>query len=145
MIAYGLIWALTLVAFGLAAWHGRTPERVAAALLLAGTLLSNPVQHQMIGDFRWAVASLDAAAFVGLVVLALRFDRYWLIVVAGLQLAVVMTHVAALGPTFIMNWTAVTIRLVTWCAMMLAFLGAAYEAHIVRSYGLEPYPWPRRS
>lgn len=137
MTAYVVIWGLTLIGFGTAAWFGGWPERLGGAVLLVGTLLSTPVQNLMIDDFRWAVASLDAAALVGLTVLALRYDRHWLIAAAGLQLAVVLTHMAALGPSFIMNWTAVTIRLVTWCTILLVFLFAAYEAHIVRRYGLD--------
>lgn len=138
MSVYVAIWILTFAAFGCAGWFGRWPERAGAAVLLIGTLLSTPVQDLMLGDFRWGVAALDAAAFVCLAVLALRHDRIWLILAAGLQLAVVMTHVAALGPTFIMNWTAVSIRLTTWVAILGIFLFAAYEAHIVRTYGLEP-------
>jgi hypothetical protein len=120
-----------------AAWGGRA-DRWGAAFLLADMLLSPLAQHLMIDDVRWGVALVDLGCAAGLVGLALRADRWWLLFAAGLQIAVVLTHFAALDPAFIYNWTAVTVRLATWIALLIVLLGGAYEAHVVRRYRLAP-------
>ncbi|MDK2746276.1 MAG: hypothetical protein KYX67_03035 [Brevundimonas sp.] len=107
MLQAGLL-IISLVALAApVVWGGRA-DRWAAVLLLADMMLSPLAQHLMLGDVRWGVALVDLACAIGLIGLALRADRWWLLFAAGLQVAVVLTHFAALGPAFIYNWTAVT-------------------------------------
>jgi hypothetical protein len=82
------------------------------------------------------VAAVDITAALLLTFLSTRADRWWLICVAGLQIAVALTHVAALGPTEVFVWTAVTVRMVTWVMILIVLCLGAYEAHIVRRFGL---------
>jgi hypothetical protein len=138
MLAAGL-WAATIVAFGFAAGLGGRPDRLAVGTLLASALLSTLVKDLQVDDLRWGVALVDALAFLLLTALATRYDRWWLIVAAGLQLVVVLTHVAAIGPGFIFNWTAVSIRWVTWLALLAATGTGAIEAHVIRRYRLEAH------
>ncbi|MBB3871383.1 hypothetical protein [Brevundimonas mediterranea] len=137
MLQAGLL-IISLVALAApVVWGGRA-DRWAAVLLLADMMLSPLAQHLMLGDVRWGVALVDLACAIGLIGLALRADRWWLLFAAGLQVAVVLTHFAALGPAFIYNWTAVTVRLATWIALLIVLLAGAYEAHLVRRYRLLP-------
>lgn len=135
-----LVWVLLIVslaALAAPAVTGAWEDRLAAGLLLADMLLSPLVQHLMAGDVRWGVALVDTATLAGLCALSLRTDRWWLVAAAGLQGAVVLTHAAALGPTFIYNWTAVTVRIATWFAILATLVAGACEAHVVRRYGLD--------
>jgi len=135
-----LVWVLLIVSLAALAAPtvtGALEDRLAAGLLLADMLLSPLVQHLMVGDVRWGVAAVDTAALLGLCWLSLRANRWWLIVAAGLQGAVVLTHAAAFGPTFIYNWTAVTVRMATWIAILATLVAGACEAHVVRRYGLD--------
>ena len=81
-----LLECLTYVAMALLLWKGRTPERivvVALFMLQWGTPL---VDGLFIGHFRWGVAILSFAMFCLLAGLALRYDRWWLLLAAGAQL-----------------------------------------------------------
>lgn len=132
----GALVIVSLLALAAPVVTGGKADRGAALVLFAGMLASPLVQNLMIGDLRWGVALVDTAVAVALTVLALRAERWWLIGAAGLQGAVVLTHVAALGPDFLYNWTAVTVRLVTWCALLAVLTGGAWEAHLSRRHGL---------
>jgi hypothetical protein len=137
MLQAGLL-IVSLAALATPIALGGRVDRWGAAFLLADMLLSPLAQDLMIDDFRWGVALVDLACALGLIGLALRADRWWLLFAAGLQIAVVLTHLAALGPAFIYNWTAVTVRLATWIALLIVLLGGACEAHLVRRYQLAP-------
>ena len=97
-----------------------------------------PGERQRLEARRGASKQARPVDPAGLIGLALRADRWWLLFAAGLQVAVVLTHFAALGPAFIYNWTAVTVRLATWIALLIVLLASAYEAHLVRRYRLLP-------
>lgn len=143
-----LVWVLLIVSLAALAAPtvtGAWEDRLAAALLLADMLLSPLVQNLMAGDVRWGVAAVDMVTLLGLCWLSLRTDRWWLIVAVGLQGAVVLTHAAAFGPAFIYNWTAVTVRLATWLAIVATLLAGACEAHVVRRYGLDQPGQKRRA
>lgn len=126
----------TFVALGLAAWAGGKVERAAVLVLLGSSLVTPMVESLFIGDFRWGVAAVDSSAALCLVFLATRVDRWWLIAAAGLQMAVALTHFAALGSSHVFTWTAVTVRMVTWVMILIVLCLGAYEAHIVRRFGL---------
>jgi hypothetical protein len=126
----------TFTALGLAAWKGGKVERVAVAVLLGSSLISPFVTSFIVDDFRWGVALVDIVAALLLTFLSTRVDRWWLIGAAGLQIAVALTHIAALGPSRVFIWTAVTVRMVTWVMILIVLCLGAYEAHVVRRFGL---------
>jgi hypothetical protein len=126
----------TFIALGLAAWQGGKVERAAVLVLLGSSVATPLVQSLFIDDFRWGVAAVDVTAALGLGFLSTRVDRWWLIAVTGLQITVALTHFAALGPSFVFTWTAVTVRMVTWVMILIVLCLGACEAHVVRRYGL---------
>lgn len=132
----GALVIVSLLALAAPVVTGGRADRAAALVLTADMFASPLVQNLMVGDLRWGVALVDMAAALGLTVLALRAERWWLIGAAGLQGAVVLTHAAALGPDYLYNWTAVTVRLATWCALLAVVAGGAWEARLVRRHGL---------
>lgn len=135
MIAHAIL-GVTAAAFTCACWFGRSRERAAVAGLAVFMTLTPLVDHMQSGSFRWGVALIDGVALAYFVVLALGHRRWWPIPLAGFQLIVVFTHIVAMGPDFIV-WTIVTGRILAWCGILLALFFAAYEAHVVRRYGLD--------
>lgn len=115
---------------------GDREARAAVILLAAMSILTGIVDGLEIDGKRWGVAFVDLVAFVGLTAMALRKRRYWPIPLAGCQLVVVLTHAVSLAGDHSV-WTAVTVRLIAWVVILLILIFAAYEAHVVRRYGLE--------
>ena len=89
---------------------GKTAERVAAATLIILMFaspylgLTDPVSHAAASGLTLAI----------LVFLALRYERWWLIGAAGLQLVVFSTHFAPLLIPQETIWGAATLRIVLW-------------------------------
>lgn len=103
---------------------GKTAERVGATTLIALMFASpylareGPVAHALV----------SGSAFAILVLLALRYERWWLIGAAGLQLVVFSTHFAPLLIPQETIWGAVTLRIVIWQVLMALCLFAIGES-----------------
>lgn len=103
---------------------GKTAERVAAATLIVLMFASpylareGPVAHAMMSGLALAI----------LIYLALRYERWWLIGAAGLQLVVFSTHFAPLLIAQDTIWGAVTLRIIIWQALMALCLFAIGES-----------------
>ena len=123
VLQYGLL-AISIVALAMLLMAGKTAERVAAVtlfvLMFASPYLARegPIAH----------ALLSGCALAVLVFLALRYDRWWLIGAAGLQLVVFSTHFAPLLIPQQTIWGAVTLRIVIWQALMALCLFAIGES-----------------
>lgn len=137
MIVQLILLALGIAAAALAVRFGDQSERSAVVILTALTAVTPFIDHLQVGSFRWAEAGLDFLGLLALTAIAMSRRRWWPIPLAGFQLIIVFTHVVAIGSDFYV-WTAVTARLVAWVGILLALIFAAYEAHMVRKYGLEP-------
>ncbi|NEI46014.1 hypothetical protein GR199_35995, partial [Rhizobium leguminosarum] len=109
---------LTVVALCLLVWKGRRPEREAALGLFLAQLLSIWVDHLVIGQFRWAVAAISLGLLILLVRLALRYDRWWLLMAAGAQLLAFITHLSSLVGPGALTWSIVTARMTVWVEIM---------------------------
>ena len=86
---------LLLVCCAYALWRGGAPERLAAAILLTGDLLS--VAAVTIHPSRYAheeygLFATDLLILLLLTSIALRSRRWWPVVLAGLQLDGVLVH-----------------------------------------------------
>lgn len=116
--------AVSVIALAMLLAAGRTAERVAAVtltvLMFASPYLARegPVAHTL----------MSGSAFAILVFLALRYERWWLIGAAGLQLVVFSTHFAPLLIPQETIWGAVTLRIVIWQALMALCLFAIGES-----------------
>jgi hypothetical protein len=80
--------------------RGGMPERTGLAIIAAGSVLSSVLMAppaQRYRDLETGVLWVDAVVAVGLVVLALRSDRFWTLWVAALQLVGIGAHFVKLG------------------------------------------------
>ena len=122
---------LTYGVMALLLWKGRMPERIALVALVVLNWGTPLVDHLFIGHFRWGVAILSVSMFCLLVGLALRYDRWWLLLAAGAQLIAVSTHLDAL------LWSIVSTRMVVWFELLLLALFGVWEAQCA------PYARPK--
>lgn len=123
IVQYGSF-AISVIALAMLLMAGKTAERVAAVTLIA-LMFSSPYLARE-GPLPHALVS--ASAFMILAYLALRYDRWWLIGAAGLQLVVFSTHLAPLLIPQETIWGAVTLRIVVWQALMALCLFAIGES-----------------
>jgi len=123
VVQYGLL-AISIVALAMLLVAGKTAERVAAVTLFVLMFASPYLARE--GPFAHALVSGLALAI--LLFLALRYERWWLIGAAGLQLVVFSTHFAPLLIPQETIWGAVTLRIVIWQALMALCLFAIGES-----------------
>ena len=121
LVSWGVVLALAAL--------GRQPERWAAALFAALLAVTPAIDHYVVGNIRWAVAASSLLAFVALLWLALTRDRWWLVFAAGCQLLALSTHVISLLRLDSLLWTAVTLRWVSWAAVLATAVFGIWEAH----------------
>lgn len=119
---YGFL-AVSIVALALLLAAGKTPERIAAATLACLMVVSPYLTRE--GPLWPALASgITLAIFL---VLALRYERWWLIGAAGFQLVIFSTHFAPLISPQQHIWASITLRLILWGALMALCLFAVGE------------------
>ncbi len=116
--------AVSVVALAVLLAAGRTPERIAAATL-ACLMFASPYLAR---EGPVANAAASGLALAILVVLALRYERWWLIGAAGFQLVVFSTHFATLVIPEVRIWPTVTLRLILWEGLMALCLFAIGES-----------------
>lgn len=93
---------LTPIVTVVVVWRGGLPERIAALASLAAYLISPYAQKLSHGWPLLGVALVDASYCALLIALAMRYDRTWLILAAGVELATVMAHLGMiLDPTLL--------------------------------------------
>lgn len=139
--------ALFLTAFLLCVWYafkaGGKPER--GAMLAQGLALLITVSTGFLrvsGDFLslllgWLLA--DVLLLVLLVVLALRANRLWTIVLAGLQLAAVFVHLAKiLYPALPAFGYALFLQMWAWPMLLATGVGIRNHQRRLRQQGTDP-------
>lgn len=113
---------------------GSGPERW-ASLLLTGLLVVTPMIERLAW---WCVPLSSLVVFLGLLVLALRSDRWWLLFACGCQLLALSTHVVTLVRVSDLAWSAVSIRWLCWLILMLIALAGAWEGQAIRRLRAAP-------
>lgn len=89
------IWAIVVVAVCVAAFrYGERDERIAAAGLLGGWIITMAVYARSSTQTEWGIFAVDGVFLAMLVYLALISTRYWPLFAAGFQLLAVMIHLA---------------------------------------------------
>ncbi len=118
------IWPTVVMAVcAIAAWRGRSLERLAAGGLLAAWALTM-VTYQQGRTTEWGILIVDVAFLALLVWIVLKSGRYWPILGAGFHLLAILTHVARmLDPTF-GGWTYMTAGLI-WAYLVAFVIGYA--------------------
>ncbi len=120
---YGFL-AVSIFALALLLTAGKTPERVAATTLTCLMFVSPYLTRE--GPIWPALASGMTLAI--LVVLALRYERWWLIGASGFQLVIFSTHFAPLISPQQYIWPSITLRLILWGGLMALCLFAVGES-----------------
>ena len=88
----------------IAGWRGGPVERRVAAVLAGAWLLSILVDRDGHAGVQWGIFAVDALFFVYLLAETVSHRRLWPAAAAGLQLFVVMTHVAFVLDFRIEHW-----------------------------------------
>lgn len=89
--------SLLAACFAFAMACGGGPERAAASIMLVGSLVSLVIAINSSHQFRhvnWGAFAVDSVAQVLFLILASKADRFWPIVVAGVHLLALMSHLA---------------------------------------------------
>lgn len=113
---FTVLFGLCLSVANAAAWRwGGRPERLTGAIFAVAWLISFLVENRAEDRFQtvWLpILAIDVVMLIVLVALALTSTRYWLVVVAAMQLILFAAHLAkALHPQFAplaystMTWT----------------------------------------
>jgi hypothetical protein len=99
------VWdAVVLLVCAAAAWRGGRDERVAAAALLVGVVLSKAVYAHHAQQVEWGVLAVDSALLATLVWIALISDRFWPIAAAAFQFLAVIVHLARVADPSLGGW-----------------------------------------
>lgn len=128
-IVRALFWATTvLLVCGIALWRGQRYERLGAAVILIGWLLTLAAIPFHFARTEWGILTIDALALLALVWIALRSERYWPIFAAGFQLLAVMTHVASSLDHSVDHWAYITAEIIWGYLLVIAVGYGAWTA-----------------
>ena len=109
ILALSVIALTCVVAFR----YGGTDERLAATGFIVAVIASNVVSDSSYTHTESGVLVVDVALFFGLLVLALRSDRFWPMWAAAFQLVGTMVHFASMSQTGNFAW-AYFVALIFW-------------------------------
>jgi hypothetical protein len=124
-----------------ALWKGGAPERVAAAILLAGVVLTATTQafdtHRY-ATVQWGAAMVDVGVLIGFLSVALLSTRYWPMWLAALQIIQLCSDFAKLLPGVAALTYAMASSLIGYPVALLII--AATVRHRMRTarFGLQP-------
>lgn len=104
--------ALGLSCFVALRWGGMD-EKIAAVGFIIAVIATNTVTDGSYGHTETGVLVVDVAVFFGLLVLALRSDRFWPMWAAAFQLVGTMVHFASISQTGDFAW-AYYVALIFW-------------------------------
>lgn len=103
---------LALSCFVAMKWGGRD-EKIAAVGFLVAVVATNFASDGSYGHTETGVLVIDVSLFFGLLVLALRSDRFWPMWAAAFQMVGTMVHFASMSQTGDFAW-AYYIALIFW-------------------------------
>lgn len=104
--------ALSVSCFVALRWGG-FDERIAAVGFIIAVVATNIVTDGRYTHTEMGVLIVDASVFFGLLVLALRSDRYWPMWAAAFQLVGTMVHLGSMSQTGDFEW-AYYVALTFW-------------------------------
>ena len=113
------------------AWvKGGHPERAGVALFI-GAYVSGPfLQGYLIGEVMVAVALCDLVVWSVFIGLALRYDRWWLLLAAAAQSLNVLSHAATLLTPDLTAREAVAAQWVFGLVSLYALFSGVLERHL---------------
>lgn len=123
--------AYFLLVSGFAFWKGGAPERSVAACFVMAWVLSivlSPAKDLRFQAVELGILAVDTLLLAVLVGIALRANRRWTIATAGLQLVIVLAHLAkAVDPKLIQAAYAYVTE--SWPILQLTILAVGTEFH----------------
>ena len=132
------VFAINLLGLGLVARNGDGWDRLGAAAILAGILIEPFVDNVHLGTWRVGVASLNLTLFGAYWFISARTDRWWLVILAAVQLLAIVTHAMPLiAPMAYGQNTGVQARQALWGLVTLLLFAAAWECWAARKFALE--------
>lgn len=128
---------LALSCFVALRWGG-FDERLAAIGFILAVIVTNSVTDGSYGHTETGVLIVDISVFFGLLVLALRSDRFWPMWAAAFQLVGTMVHIGSMTQTGDFAW-AYYVALTFWTFPVFVALGAGtwFEGRSRRQWELE--------
>jgi len=124
-----------------ALWKGGAPERVAAAVLLLGVVLTSATQafdtHRF-ATVQWGVAVVDAAVLAGFLSVALLSTRYWPMWLAALQIIQFCSDFAKLLPGVAALTYAMASSLIGYPIALIIIAGTVRHRMRTARFGLQP-------
>ncbi len=117
--------AVSVSAFMAWKWGG-LDEKLAALGFILATLASNLANTSQYGRTETGILFIDVALFVGLLIIALRSDRFWPMWAAAFQMVAVTVHIASLAETGSYAW-AYAVGLIFWSyPVMIALMAGTW-------------------
>jgi hypothetical protein len=132
---------LFLGSMSYALWRGGAPERTAAAVLLAGVVLTGIAQvhdaHRY-ATVQWGVAMADLLTLAGFLAVALLSTRYWPMWLAALQIIQLCSDFAKLLPGVVELTYAIASSLIGYpLALIIAVATVRHRMRTAR-FGFQP-------
>lgn len=140
MIVFIAWWAMAVLVFGAALLWGARPERQATVMMFAAYLATPFAAAWTHPGLATGVLVVDALLVLGLLGLALRQARWWLLLACANQSLVVMAHLTSLMDDSIWTRAAITSRTGFGLMVLFALAAGIGEARIARVPPTEPLP-----
>jgi hypothetical protein len=119
LLGFGFLVAACFMAWR---WGGRD-EQLAAFGFAAATVASNLANQHLYASPEMGILGVDLMVLAGLVVLALRSDRFWPMYAAAFQFVGTIVHMASFTPQGDYAW-AYAVGLIFWSYAVMAALMA---------------------
>lgn len=124
-----IFYLLLLGSCGYAIWRGGAPERITGWLLIGAAMLTLVVGHPaQYSRLELGMFLIDLALLIGLVVIALKADRLWPMVLAALHLDSTAVHILKLFDAELIRVTY-AVMIVMWSYPMLLILAIGTLRH----------------
>lgn len=122
--------------------RGGVPERIAGWMLLIAAIATVFVRSEFrvrYGYVQASVAAIDVTLLIGLVILAVKADRRWPMLLTALHAVTVLGHVGKLlNPELLRLGYAVMIALPTLPGLLVLAAGTWRHRSRVRRFGTDP-------
>jgi hypothetical protein len=123
------------------ALRGAAPERIGGSIIFIGSVLSTAALSSPAGRFtsvEFGVFLVDVAAFVALLVLSLRAERFWPLWVTAFQFIATVAHaVKLMEPGMIRAAYSIVMGLWTYPVLLIIVLGTFNHQRRLARFGVD--------
>ncbi|WP_182911952.1 hypothetical protein [Sphingomonas cavernae] len=136
-----VFWAVFAACCTYGLWRGGAPERMMAFAFLVAGLATPLVNLPPAGRFysvSIGVLAIDLALLGSVIAIALRADRFWPILVAGMQIVIILAHLVKFAnPDLIRRAYAIMIAGWSYPQLLLLALGSWRHRMRIRAHGTD--------